>query len=364
MSTNVAQPFNPMKLLFHRDRLALLQAGIWPKGPVGVEWDLSNTCGHGCPFCSFGTTESHGYRQQNAVHFPAVRALALVAELAEAGVQSVTFTGGGEPLNHPCAASIFKAVVDSGMAWGLVTNGQLLTGASADLVAHHARFLRVSWDAGSTAMHQKMHRTPKPQLDMIEEHMRIVIGESRLYGRPLPLMVGASFCVTDDNVDEISEAARRLDGIGASYLEVRPTYPTTWRDDGWDANLTRTADARANLELARHEMAGRPFKVIGMVARFDALEGYEKGYSKCQIGPLTTVIGAEGSLWQCCVQRGREGFALANVLNQTFASAWQQAGERKMHDWINVEKCPRCRYDSYNEILQALPRDEFHAAFV
>lgn len=366
MSTNVVHPFNPAKLLWHRDRLALLAAGIWPSAPIGVEWDLSNTCGHGCPFCSFGTAESHGYRQQFAVHFPAVRALALVAELAEAGVQSVTFTGGGEPLNHPCAASILNATRAAGIAFGLVTNGQLLKGAVAELVAKAATFVRVSWDAGTAATHQKMHRTPKPQLDEIEEHMRLVIGESRICGRAHPLVVGASFCVTNDNVDELPEAARRLDAIGATYLEVRPTYPTTWRGDGWNAALTRTADAKAAIDEARRVVADRPLQVIGMVDRFAAIEGYEKGYATCEIGPLTTVIGAEGSLWHCCVQRGRDGFALSNVLHQSFAQAWKEAGERRMREWIDVKRCPRCRYDSINEIANNVRAgaDGFHAAFV
>lgn len=364
MSTSVVQPFNPMKLLLHRDKLELLASGQWPKGPVSVEFDLSNFCPHGCPFCSFGTDESHGYRQQWAMHFPGMRALALVRELADAGVQSITFTGGGEPLINPAAAHIFEATTAAGLSWGLVTNGLLLRGLAAELVAQHATFVRVSWDAGTAPTHQKMHRTPSLQLDTIEEQMHAVIAMSRLGDRRAPLTVGASFCVTNDNCDEIAEAARRLDAIGAQYLEVRPTYPTTWRNDGWDAKLTRTTDARAQLELARMEMAGRPFKVIGMVDRFDAIEGYAKGYTHCQIGGLTTVIGADGNLWHCCVQRGRDGFALSNVLHQSFADAWAEAGRRRMAETIDVKQCPRCRYDSYNEILEALPRDDFHAAFI
>jgi MoaA/NifB/PqqE/SkfB family radical SAM enzyme len=364
MSATAAHPFNAAKLLWHRDKLALVLAGTWPAAPVSVEWDLSNTCGHGCAFCSFGTTETHGYRQQFNVHFPELRAVLLANELAEAGVQSVTFTGGGEPLNHPHAANIFAATQAAGLPWGLVTNGQLLKGAVADLVAAHATFLRVSWDAGTAATHQRMHRTAHPQLDDIEDQMRLVIGAARLARRATPLVVGASFCVTDANLHELATAARRLDAIGAAYLEVRPTYPTTWRGDGWDQALTDRDAARAALDAAKAAVADRPFHVIGMIDRFAALEGYEKGYSKCQIGPLTTVIGAEGSLWHCCVQRGRDGFALANVLTQTFAAAWAAAGARKLRDTIDVGQCPRCRYDSYNQLLAGLPGDDLHTAFL
>lgn len=363
MSTGAAQPFNAAKLLWHRDKLALATAGQWPAGPISVEWDLSNSCGHGCLYCSFGTTESNGYRQQNNVHFPALRALGLVEELHAAGVESITFTGGGEPLNHPSAAAILHKTTTVGIPWGLVTNGQRLIGPSADLVAASATFVRVSWDAGKTTTHQHMHRTPGPQLDQIEMQMAAVITAAR--GREMaPLVVGASFCVTDDNCDEILIAAERLAAIGAAYLEVRPTYPTTWRGDGWGFALTRLDEARANLAAATRAMANGPLQIIGLIDRFAAVEGYSKGYTRCGIGPLTTVIGAEGSLWHCCVQRGREAFALANVIHQPFADAWAAAGAKHLADSIDVSKCPRCRYDSYNEILAGLPTDRMHTAFI
>lgn len=360
----VAHPFNPAKLLWHRDKLAAIAANGWPQGPISVEWDFSNTCGHACPFCSFGTHESQGYRQQHLVHFPLPRALDLVRELKAAGVESITITGGGEPLNHPHAPRIVAAIIDAGIPFGLVTNGQLLRGPVARLLAQSATFVRVSWDAGTAATHQRMHRTPLPQLDLIEDQMRYLIGESRICGRTTPLVVGASFCVTDDNVLELPIAAERLDAIGASYLEVRPTYPTTWRGDGWNAALTRTDDARDSLLAAKMRVADRPLQIIGMTDRFAALEGYAKGYTRCGIGPITTVIAATGTLYHCCVQRGRDDFALANVLQQSFADAWAEAGRKQLADTINVDKCPRCRYDDLNRILEALPSDPFHAAFI
>lgn len=364
MSTGDVHPFNPMKVLWHRDKIELMQQGTPTRGPVSLEWDLSNTCSHNCGFCSFGTKESNGYRQQNWQHFPTERALRLVPELKSAGVESITFTGGGEPLNHPQAARIFELVHQHGIEFGLVTNGQLLRGRVAGQVAEHAVFVRVSWDAGLEATHQAMHRTTSPQLAMIEEQMAEVIVMSRASERAHPLTVGASFCVTDTNFREIEVAARRLKNIGADYLEVRPTFPTTWRGDGWDFALHHIQAARDGLQMAQDEMAGTGFSVIGMVERFDALDGYSKGYDRCQIGPLTSVLGAEGTLWHCCVQRGRPEFALANVLDQSFDDAWAAAQAKHMADVIDVTRCPRCRYDGLNSALAGIHDNRFHLAFI
>lgn len=362
MGTGVVHPFNPAKLLFHRDKVELAARGDWTRGPIGVEWDLSNTCSHSCAFCSFGTTESHGYRQQAWQHFPTTRALSLIPELAAAGVESVTFTGGGEPLNHPHAALILSNTHEAGIQFGLVTNGQLLHGPAFVTLAEHARFIRVSWDAGTAETHQLMHRTRMLQLDDIERAMADLIHAAKR--RPDPLVVGASFCVTDTNCHELPRAAARLLAIGADYLEVRPTYPTTWRGDGWEATLTKQADALAAMATAKELTAGTRLRVIGMVDRFASLEGYRKGYDKCSIGPLTTVIAATGDLYHCCVQRGQAPFVLASVLDQSFDAAWLEARDRNLRERIEVHSCPRCRYDSYNEILAGLPADAFHAAFV
>lgn len=363
MSSAVANPFNPGKLLWHRSEIEAMFAGKPTRGPVSLEWDLSNTCNHGCAFCSFGTQESQGYRFQAWQHFPHERAVRLIPELRDAGVQSITFTGGGEPLMHPHAPMLMGLAAENGIAFGLVTNGFLLRDKARQIIADAAVFLRVSLDSGTPETHQIMHRTPSLQFDTIIDQMASVIEEAR--GRAgRQLTVGASFCVTDRNWQEIGQCASRLKSIGANYLEVRPTYPTTWRGDGWDFALSNITSAHRALLDARDAYQDDDFQIIGMLDRFEALEHPEKGYSSCQIGPLTSVLGAEGSLWHCCVQRGQEAFKLANVLDKPFAEAWSEAQAKHMANVIDVKKCPRCRYDNYNRLLEGLQHGALHAEFV
>jgi MoaA/NifB/PqqE/SkfB family radical SAM enzyme len=363
---NLVSPFNPAKLLWHADKIALMQAGIPNTAPVSLEWDLSNTCPHDCPFCSFGTSESQGYRQQHWQTFPTDRAKTLIPELAAAGLRTITFTGGGEPLMHPAAHELMAQVSRTSIEWGLVTNGFLLRGQVALEVASHARFVRVSLDAGTQATHNLVHRPKSPQFELILENLAELVARARLERLDLgvPLVVGASFCVMDANVHELLTLVRRLSDIGVDYLEVRPTYPTEWRGDGWPGGLTDIAAARAELAKAQEYAGDGPFRVLGMVDRFDALESPEKGYSRCQIGPLTTVLGADGRLWHCCVQRGQDDFALGSVLDTTWARAWFDAQAKHLADTINVSRCPRCRYDNYNRLLAGVPGDAMHVNFV
>lgn len=362
-------PFAPLKILKHAPKVEAMLRGELVY-PVAVEIDLSNVCPHDCPFCSFGTSSSQGYRQQNWVTFPPERMLTLLDELAVCGVESVTFTGGGEPLVHRQAASIFEKA-SMLFQWGLVTNGLLLKGSVADVVAKHAKFVRVSLDAGTPETHHFTHGLPDGQLQyhQILDNISALRAKSDASDRRERLAIGASFCVMDQNWKEIYQGAKNVKDHGGDYLEVRPTYPTDWRGDGWGNALSEQNRDAVTIELAhaRLHLEDAEFKIIGMGERFTnvASEKPIKHYSKCRTGPLTTVIGAEGSIWWCCVQRGQSFFALGNVLNRPFAEAWADGMARRLSDLIDVRQCPRCRYDNSNAVIEhSFVRDGMHAAFI
>lgn len=356
MSALEITPFQPMKLLRHSDRIeASLRGEV--VYPISVEFDLSNRCNHSCPWCSF-----NGFRQDNWVQFPMPRAASLLGELAGVGVKSITFTGGGEPLTHKHAPLLFERAHQLGLQFGVVTNGRLLVGAPRAAIAAYAKFCRVSLDAGTPQTHQLLHATPKPEFAIVLDNLR----KTREAAGDRALTLGASFCVFDCNVEEIEEAARLVRDTGANYLEVRPVFATEWRGGGFsralsDPNVER---ARAALERAK-ALATDTFRVIGMVERFDALTGAAKGFSKCHIGPLTTVINADGYLYHCCQMRGLPNFRAGSVLTQPFAEVWWNAEHRAMVDAIDVTKCAPCRYAGYNRLIEgAFLEDGLHAQFV
>lgn len=349
-------PFLPFKLLRHSGRVVSMLAGE-PTYPVSVEIDLSNVCNHGCPWCSF-----NGFRQENWVTLPGPRALTLLDELKACGVESVTFTGGGEPLVHKDAAAIFQRAADLGLAFGVVTNGRRLEGPVVDVLAKHATFVRVSLDAGTAQSHQMLHATATPEYDRILRNVTALAeqGGSRL-------TVGASMCIFDVNRDEIQQAAARVKATGASYLEVRPVFPTEWRGGGFGNPLSAdmVEEAQRSLAEAKRLHDGDGFRVIGMIQRFEQVTNAVKPYGRCHIGPITTVINADGHIYHCCIQRGMPDFRAGSVLDRPFAEVWMNQQQREMQDAIDVSKCPPCRYDGYNQIVeQAFLSDGMHAKFL
>lgn len=353
MSLEVS-PFNPAKLLFHTDKIRLMLAGqrVYP---ISVEIDLANVCNHACPWCNY-----NGFRQANWVSFPTPRIFSLIDELADCGVTSITFTGGGEPLVHSMAANVFHKTHERGIEFGLVTNGRKLEGAVLETLTP-AKFVRVSLDAGTQQTHSLLHATSVPQFERI-------LGNMTLLRRYAPTTtIGASFCVFDSNIGEIGLAAKRVRDTGANYLEVRPVFPTDWRGGGFANPLSEShvQAAREALDDAKATYDTDTFKVLGMIARFDQVFDKAKPYSRCQIGPLTTVINADGYIYHCCQQRGMADFRAGSVLEKPFADVWMDAAHKRMVDAIDVTKCPPCRYDGFNRLIEhAFEHDQMHRNFI
>ena len=86
------------KLWHHIDRLAAIREGQQP-APVNVEIDLSNRCQMGCSFCAFAYTHSKGPLAKRNTHdtgdlMDTNLAMQIIDQLAEAGVRSITWSGG------------------------------------------------------------------------------------------------------------------------------------------------------------------------------------------------------------------------------------------------------------------------------
>lgn len=348
-------PFTPFKILRHSDRVEKMLAGEMVY-PVSVEIDLANVCNHRCAWCSY-----NGFRQENWVQFPEARILTLLEELADVGVKSITFTGGGEPLVHRIAAEVFTHAHRRGIQFGVVTNGRRLENGVLDALKN-AVFVRVSLDAGTAQTHQLLHGTHLPEFD------RIIGNIAKLRSTAGPgLTIGASFCVFDINLNEIGEAAKKVKEAGANYLEVRPVFPTDWRGGGFTNPLTEghVDLARRELDWAKETHDGDNFRVIGMIHRFDQVKDRSKPYTKCHIGPLMTVINADGYIYHCCQQRGMPDFRASSVLEKPFKEVWMNEQHKKMIDGIDVAKCPPCRQDGFNQIIQdVFQSDGMHGQFL
>jgi hypothetical protein len=96
----------------------------------------------------------------------------LIGSMQRAGVKSVFLTGGGEPLLHPDLTTMADDLHDSGLAWGIFTNGITLNAQIAErLFRAKPGFFRVSLDAGNPALYKKIYATGPETFELVKSNI-------------------------------------------------------------------------------------------------------------------------------------------------------------------------------------------------
>jgi MoaA/NifB/PqqE/SkfB family radical SAM enzyme len=125
--------------------------------PLIVDFDITQTCTSDCVFC-YSRPYFHNDEYKNArLSFEVFEKL--VRELAEGGTKYIRFTGGGEPLMHPQFTEFIGVPHKYGLKCTCFSNGDLLTEAICEKVIEHLDYFRVSINAHSNSVRNRLHRS-------------------------------------------------------------------------------------------------------------------------------------------------------------------------------------------------------------
>ena len=285
---NLIQPKS--KLWHHIDRLAAIKAGEQP-APVNVEMDLSNRCQMGCSFCAFAYTHSKGPLAKRSTHdtgdlMNTELALHIIDQLAEAGVRSITWSGGGEPTLHPDIVDIIYHADELGIDQGIYTNGLKL---KDDYVLTRTLKHVMKWVYLSHGPH----------------------GLDDLLAAKGDAVIGVGMMVDSRNIIEIYSQASKASK--ADYFHLRPIVGGLLRDS--DIN---TIDIIVE--------ALKPYEEINVIYDHDRFEMYHNwkshGYKTCYWTQVQSVITPDGRVWACCNRRGFEDSCLGDLKEQTWNEVW------------------------------------------
>lgn len=348
----------PHKVYAHLDRLAAWQSGAKP-APVTVEWDLSSRCYLGCQSCHFAHTHTKGpwvrKDRRLPMAFDGVGDLADTAlverglrEMADAGVQGVVWSGGGEPTTHPEWARIITHAADCGLQQGMYTAGGLLSRESAALAARTLTWAVVSLDT----VDAETYRAEKAVngFDAACNGIRWLAE----YGGT----VGVSFLLHAKNWARAEDMVALGRSLGATYVTFRPTIDTS-PDNPSVCTADRSWITAALPLLAR---LSDEADVECDPARFAAYRDWRgRAYDTCHGIKVNATVTPDGRVWVCPQRRGIPGSEVGDLRRESFAELWQ----RHPGQWTDFADCRvMCRLHQVNEALSPLFESRPHEAFV
>ncbi len=343
-----------MKILNHWEILEGIVEGK-NTSPISCEIDPSNLCNHNCVWCMY-----KDFRERERSMMPKDIMFNLIYDLAKGGVKSVTFTGGGEPLTNKSTVEGLYEVTNNNLEVGLVTNGGLINDRISDAIIDNCSFLRISLDAASLSTHTQLHRPKNPRKDNfnhIVKNLRHIV--SLRDGTEKSMTIGVAFLVHQVNYPEIYEAAKLVKSIGVDYFQIRPVFLP-------DKQLSTKARYKTQQLIDQTlRLVDTNFHVFPILHRFDEVISLDRAYNKCLGHSLVGVVGADCHVYICCQLRGDPDFSFGNLTDKSFWDIWNSEQRKDAIKYIDLGKCPPCRYNRYNEILDYLAdRDRLHKNFL
>ena len=343
----LVSPLEKNKILrLHRLAKEMLE-GKMPHPLMAVVYP-SYVCNHNCQGCSYQELN----RNEN-VFLDSKNFGELLSSLRSLEVKSIEFSGGGEPTLHPEFGELIEQAANQGFKLGLLSNGSLLSGGTADLVVKHFTYVRVNLDASDVQVYNKIHDPPERYgfQALLENLEKLIAKRNR---RDSELTVGAKVLVCQSNMNFVEDIINLSRDLGTDYIQFKPMRNA---EDSLLPEQVGMVNDLINTLRERYY----PFSVCGgaRVSRTDR---------KCWLSPVHLVVDPLGDIYPCChYQYRRESTRMGNLFKQPLEKIWFGQRHKEVIRALKVEECNLydCRWHYYNEIMgQVIEKDRMHLNFI
>jgi MoaA/NifB/PqqE/SkfB family radical SAM enzyme len=326
VKTAMSQYINPRsKILWHVDRINDIRRTGNTFAPVNVEIDLSNRCSHGCEWCHFAHTHTRGPLANKTAKPDGMLdcgdimdpklARSILYQLAETGVKSVTWSGGGEPTLHPQFDQVVTYASIVGLEQGIYTHGGHIDTGKALLLKHAMTFVYVSLDECTPEAFKKSKG--------VDRFNHVIDGIRRLVDARGKATIGVGFLMHRANVEQVDDMVTLGRTLGVDYVQFRPIIQY---EQNAPAQLVEDTTWIGRVIVRLRDYAGDPF-VQADGWRFEMYRDWQgHGYPTCNWAAMQTVVTPNGKLWRCVNRRGHDGALIGDLTVSPFADIWQQRG--------------------------------------
>ncbi len=311
--------FNPLaKLLAHPQHIAAFIANDADKAPVSVEILPTNECNAKCSWCFFAEGAEHRLTHVVGEELPYAALARCLKSLAQSGVESVVWSGGGEPSVYSEINKAIDLASDLGLKQGMFTNGYKAIAKPEKL-----QWIRIT-------ITEKF---------VITKHVDEYAKKTK---------VGVNFNLCEENRAMLVPMLLQARAAGVSYFQVRPALAENWRQQ---------VPMEMPSDLLKFETPD--FRVILTPYKFD---DYLKphGYKLCHGHRIVPTIHANGDVSTCAYHSKKEPFIFGNIVWDSWDTVWLGERRREMlrEGILVIDECQHCcKLHEANKALSLLSGD-------
>ena len=249
---------------------------------IVTELDLTNKCNHRCPGCC-------GHNENNA-ELSKEQVESVVRNLKAMDNKGVILSGGGEPTCSPHFEYAIKLLKNAGQNVGLNSHGMNLNERLNEIIAENLEYFRISLDAGSAEMYEKIHGMKPKHFEKTLANIESFANTKARLGSKTSFGVG--FLTSNITQGDMESFVRLVKERGADFAQFRPFT-------GDRLDITNKL-----LEL-REKYEDSEFKIVASYQKYKEMEGLNegvgRGYDKCHGMFFSTVISADLRCGRVCI---------------------------------------------------------------
>jgi len=287
------------RILAHRGRIQNIREGRFPY-PVFAILHFSYACSQKCKGCAYSGW-NNGYVMEEE------KAFRVVESLLTYGIKNFEFGGGGEPTMLPYLPKLIEYIIMKEGNYGILTNGVLLQGELAEMLAKTASYIRVSVETGNREEYRKYKGI--------------------------------------NDFDTVRDNVLNLLAIRDKDTQVSLKFNKLTEDGECDYGEFTGLDVDS-YQCKRIVREGSPETDYPYI-------------QKCYLNQLHTVIDAYGDVYLCCYYYEREeAHRIGNILESSFYSIWGSDTHKKALENIDMSICRRydCRFFKYHKIIDDISK--------
>lgn len=334
--------YGASKIAWFPEKLESLRTG-YVTAPVCVRIKPTNRCCHNCSWCVYRHSFSGMHETCNRTdEIPYEKLSGIITDLVRLGTKTVIFSGGGEPLVYTKILGAMLQCQSGGLGYAMITNGQLLCGHVADVLAD-ADWIRISmdyWDGDSF-----MASRGTLGFDTLCSNV------ADFAARDMRSQLGANFVVTKDNYEHLYEATKLMIDIGIGSVRFSPLWVPGFVE--YHSPFLQS--------VAEHivDIRARFVKEIVVLDSYEMVsESLSRDRHKCWYNQITPVVAADQNVYTCHNMAYDPRGKIGSIANQTFRDLWfSKETTMFFKSFDPAERCVgQCSSDNRNRFIDDLMR--------
>lgn len=353
--------YSKAKIFHFKEKLGALSAEKGEvQAPLHIRLKPTNYCNHACRYCAYSekTLAAFGKNDVPRTFIPWEKLSKILDDCVAMQVKAITFSGGGEPLLYPHIKPLIKKLAASPIRFATLTNGSLLKGEVAELLAQHGTWVRVSMDGWDGKSYARYRGVSEKAFDELLENLS---GFKKLGGK---CYLGVSYIIDEENGSHVYEILRLLKETGVNSVKLSACLVS---DKAWKNNEYHVRffpNVAKQVERALVELHDSTFEIFNAYRAME--EKFDKDYEWCPFLQILPVIGADLGVYTCPDKAyNQEVGLLGSLQERSFKDFWFDGKEKFFRINPRRDCCHHCEANNKNKLIfEYLDADKEHLVFV